>query len=79
MMGEEDEFELTPILGDQKTGDEENGPSQENDKNKLKNTVKGIAGAFLWGFSCAVSEICVQALENRSVKCFQSFSLIEVL
>ena len=60
-MGEQ--LELTPILGD-----EENKSSQERGNHKLRDTVKGIGCAFPWAFLVAVSRICVQALENRSVK-----------
>ncbi len=66
-MQDHDKFELVPILGE-RTNDEEKQQRQENNNQKMSQIVKGIVFAFIWAFLCAVSRICVQALENRYAK-----------
>ncbi len=61
---EEQECELTPILGE-KTKHDEDQASQESGNEKLQESVKGIICAFIWAFLCASSRISVQAIENR--------------
>ena len=63
-MEKESNQELLPIL---EGSPEKQSEPEEHRKHTFGTVMKGIICAFLWPFFMAVSMICVQALENRSV------------
>ena len=65
-MEKESNLEAQPIL--EGNTEEQSSPEKRNCKKQtFGSIIAGIICAFLWPFLGAVSVVCVQALENRSV------------